>query len=376
MKSKIITAYSIKDLIKQIDRSIEKGFNPTLSFIYTSISYDIRQLITNLNKYSFFVFGATSVGEVFANKALGVNEVEESIVCMLIEVDPSAIAFKLLPVESKNYHEVGQQVGEWAKEQFEDTTIITATGGLLFDNDAYTQGILSSGIVYAFGGAAGDDFMLEDTFVFSGKNFTNHGAVILALDNSKIEVIGSRAFGWIGIGKEKIVTRAEGNVVYEIDNRPAVEFYANYLKSNMSRMPQIGLEYPLEVNMRNGQVSYRAVLGMNDDGSMVFAGHVEEKSKVRMSVPQGKEIIDHVERSITKSLEGHKDFQAEVALVFPCCSRKEVLGSFTIEEIERASKIANCPLIGCFVYGEIGAFPGGYGFHNETFITVLLREKD
>jgi len=376
MKSKIINAYSIKDLIKQIDQNLEKGFQPSLSFIYTSISYDIRQLIAKLNKYSFFVFGATSVGEVFADKKLGANEVEESIVCMLIEVDPSAIAFKLLPVESKEYIEVGKQVGEWAKSQFEDTTIITATGGLLFDNDAYTQGILSSGIVYAFGGAAGDDLMLEDTFVFSGKNFTNHGAVVLALDNSKIEVIGSRAFGWIGIGKEKIVTRAEGNVVYEIDNSPAVEFYANYLKSNMSRMPQIGLEYPLEVNMRNGQVSYRAVLGMNEDGSMVFAGHVEEKSKVRMAVPQGKEIVDHVDRSITQSLEGTKNFEPEVALVFPCCSRKEVLGSFAIEEIERAFNIAKCPLIGCFVYGEIGAFPGGYGFHNETFVTVLLREKE
>jgi hypothetical protein len=377
MKSKIINAYSIKDLIKQIDENTGKGFKPSLAFIYTSISYDIRQLITKLNKYSFSIFGATSVGEVFADKKLGANEVEESIVCMLIEVNPDAIAFKFLPVEGKEYHQIGKQVGEWAKSQFEDTTIITATGGLLFDNDAYTQGILSSGIIYAFGGAAGDDFMLEDTFVFSGKNFTNHGVVVLALDNSKIEVIGSRAFGWIGIGKEKIVTKAEQNIVYEIDNRPAIEFYANYLKANMRRMPQIGLEYPLEVMMRNGQVSYRAVLGMNkEDGSMIFAGHVEEKSKVRMSVPQGKEIIDHVDRSIRKSLEGHEDFQADVALVFPCCSRKEVLGTFTIEEIERASEIANCPLIGCFVYGEIGAFPGGYGFHNETFITVLLREKD
>ena len=376
MKSKIINAYSIRDLIEQIDHNLEKGFQPSLSFIYTSISYDIRQLITELNKYPFFVFGATSVGEVFANKKLGANEVEESIVCMLIEVDPSAIAFKLLPVEGAEYKEVGKQVGEWAKSQFEDTTIITATGGLLFDNDAYTQGILSSGIIYTFGGAAGDDLMLEDTFVFSNKNFTNHGAVVLALDNSKIEVIGSRAFGWIGIGKEKIVTKAEGNIVYEIDNAPAVEFYANYLKSNMSRMPQIGLEYPLEVNMRNGQVSYRAVLGMNEDGSMVFAGHVEEKSKVRMAVPQGKEIVDHVDRSIVESLEGHSEFEPEVALVFPCCSRKEVLGSFTIEEVERAFSVAKCPLIGCFVYGEIGAFPGGYGFHNETFVTVLLREKE
>jgi hypothetical protein len=96
-----------------------------------------------------------------------------------------------------------------------------------------------------------------------------------------------------------------------------------------------------------------------------------------MAVPQGKEIIEHVERSITKAItDKGDDFQPEVALVFPCCSRKEVLGSFTIKEIEIAYGAAKCPLIGCFVYGEIGAFPGGYGFHNETFVTVLLREKE
>ncbi len=377
MTSKLISAYAIEDLIDEIDESSKNGFKPSLAFVYTSVSYDIRKLVAELNKYPFLILGSTTVGEVFANEELGVQELEESIVCMLVDVNPDAIALKLLPVDGDNYHDIGTEIGDWAKSKFDDVSVITTTSGLMFDNDAYTQGILSSGIVYAFGGSAGDDLILKDTFVFSGENFTNHGTVVLAIDNSKIEVVGSRAFGWLGIGKEKIVTRASKNIVYEIDNKPAIEFYKNYLKIDTISMPQTGIEYPLEVRMRNGQVVFRAVLDINEEeGSLIFAGHVEEKSKVRISAPQGKDIIKYVDESIRKSIEEAGDFKADIALIFPCCSRKQVLGAFAKEEIEVAYKAVGCPLVGFFAYGEIGAFPGGYGFHNETFVTALLREKE
>ncbi|SHO80551.1 hypothetical protein MNB_SV-15-70 [hydrothermal vent metagenome] len=377
MKSKIISAYSIEDLIDEIDEVVKSDFKPSLAFIYTSVTYDVRKLEAELHKYKFLVFGATTVGEVFANEEFGVNELEESIICMLVDINPDAIDLKLLSVDGDDYYKVGEQVGEWAKSTFKDSSIITATAGLMFDNDAYTQGILSRGIVYAFGGAAGDDLILKDTFVFSNQNFTNHGIVALAIDNSKIDVIGARAFGWVGIGKEKIVTKAKKNIVYEIDNRPAIEFYKNYLQITTIQMPQTGIEYPLEVTMKNGQVVYRAVLDINEDnGSLIFAGHVEEKSKVRISAPQGKEIINYVEDSLNNVIEENNNFQPDITLVFPCCSRKQVLGALTSKEIEVAYKATKAPLIGCFVYGEIAAFPGGYGFHNETFVSALLKEKE
>ena len=377
MKSTLISAYSIEDLAEEIEEKIKEGFQANLAFVYASVSHDIRGLVTALNKYPLLVLGATTVGEVFANEEFGVQELEESIVCMLVEVNPNAIALKLLPVEGDDYHAVGSQVGEWAKSKFEDVSIITTTSGLMFDNDAYVQGILSSGIEYAFGGSAGDDLILKDTYVFSSENFTTHGVVVLALDNSKIEVVGSRAFGWVGIGKEKLVTKASKNIVYEIDNKPAVEFYKSYLKIESIDMPQTGIEYPLEVQMRGGQVVYRAVLDIDEsNGSLVFAGHVEEKSKVRISAPQGKDIMKYVDESIRKAIKERDDFNADLALIFPCCSRKQVLGAFAKDEIDIAYKASNCPLVGFYAYGEIGAFPGGYGFHNETFVTALLKEKE
>jgi len=375
MKSTIINTNSIDELIEQIDREIERGLEITLAFIYSSVAYDIGSLVDSLKRYKFLILGATTAGEIFANEEYGINEKEETILSMLISIDPEAIALKLSHVKSDDYT-MGREIGLWAKSHFDDTTIITTTAGLAFDNDFYMQGILSSGIEYVFGGAAGDDLMLKDTFIFSGEEYSRYGVVALALDNSKIDVVGARAFGWVGIGKERIVTKASKNIVYEIDGRPAIEFYKNYLQIESIDIPQVGIEYPLEVTMLNGEIVYRAVMNIgDDDNSLIFAGHVEERSKVRISAPQGKAIIDYVGRSISDSLSNRDDFTPEVALVFSCCSRKQVLGSFVIREIEEAYKIVNCPLTGLFVYGEIGAFPGGYGFHNETFVTVMLSQR-
>jgi hypothetical protein len=377
MTSTIINAYSISDLTHKINNHMSNSFKPTLAFIYASPRYNIRKLVVELNNYPFLVLGSTTVGEIYANEELGVHEKEESIVCMLLDIDPNAIALRLAQIEDNRYYEAGEQIGKWALKHFDDPTIITITSGLDFDNDAYTQGITSKNIEYAFGGAAGDDLILKDTFVFSKENYSNHGIITLAIDRAKVDVIGARAYGWTGIGKERIITKAEKNIVYEVDGKPAIDFYKNYLNITADDMPQVGIEYPLEVKMRNGQVVYRAVLDIDEEnGALIFAGHVEEKSKVRLSSAKGRVIIDHVKESIEKVLDENKDFKPEVGLLFPCCSRKQVLGDLAIKEIEAIYSTAKVPLVGFFAYGEIGAFPGGYGFHNETFVTAFLSEKE
>ncbi|CAA6820700.1 MAG: Unknown protein [uncultured Sulfurovum sp.] len=376
MNSITISTYSINKLIEKIDHAISGGFKPTLAFIYVSPTYNIRKLVAEINKYSFLVLGATTVGEIFANSEAGVQEKEESIVCTLVEIDPSAIALKVIQVDGNRYFSVGEELSEWAKKEFANPAIITVTSGLSFDNDAYTQGIISKGVEYIFGAAAGDDLILKDTFVFSKENHTNHGIVALAVDRDKIELIGARGFGWVGIGKERIITKAVNNIVYEIDGKKAIDFYKKYLNVTAADMPQVGIEYPLEVTMRNGQVVFRAVLEINEElGALIFAGHVEEKSKIRLSSSKGTGMIENVTESIKDTLSANKGFEPELVLVFPCCSRKQVLGNLVIKEIETVYNQTKVPLVGFFAYGEIAASPGTQGFHNETFVSVLLSTK-
>jgi len=116
---------------------------------------------------------------------------------------------------------------------------------------------------------------LKETFVFSRDNFSNHGVVTLVIDRDKVDIRGARAFGWIGIGKERIVTKSHNNVVYEIDGKPAVDFYVKYLDISPDEpIPPIGIEYPLEVTMKSGLVVYRAIMGVDEEKrALIFAGH-------------------------------------------------------------------------------------------------------
>ncbi len=379
MKNMIINAYSIDSLLKKIEMAIRDGFNPSVAFIYSSIQHNIKKMVVGLEKYKFIVMGSTTAGEIFANENLGVNEVDGTIVAMLLDINPTALAFKFSSLENEtSYFQMGKNIGIWAKYKFKNPAIITITSGLDFDNDAYTQGLTHQGIEYIFGGSAGDDMRLKETFVFSKDNFSNHGVITLVLDRDKIDIVGSRAFGWVGIGKDRIVTKAEDNIVYEVDGNPAIDFYKDYLNiTDNEDIPAIGIEYPLEVTMKSGLVVYRAVLGIDEEkNALIFAGHVEEKSKIRISAPQGEGIVKYVGNSIDKALQERPDFKPEIGLVFPCCSRKQVLGNLAVKEIELAYKCSKVPLIGFYAYGEIGAFPGGYAFHNETFVTALLSEKE
>ena len=376
MRSVNIHEKSITKLIESIDNYIAKGMVPSLAFIYISSKFSVKKLVERLDKYSFLIVGGTTSGEIYGNEEEGSFEIEGQIVSMLVEVNPKALALTLVDVDDEDTYRVGEEIGVWAKKYFEDSSIITLTSGLDFDNDSYTQGIVSKGIEYIFGGATGDDLSLKETLIFTNSRFSNKGVVALALDRSKIDIIGSRAFGWGGVGKVRIVTKAIKNIVYEIDGIPAMDFYTQYLDIDSSQMHLVGLEYPLEVRRRNGQMIYRAVIDFDEElKSLTFAGHVEEKAQVRISTPRGKSIIKYVEESVNKSLEENPNFTPELALVFPCCARKQVLGHLAYLEIEAVQKASNVPVVGFFAYGEIGAFPGGYGFHNETFVTAFLEEK-
>jgi len=379
IKTEIISTYSIQKMVEKLNAVLATGLNPTLAIIYSSPIFDIPSLVDALSPYDFLIMGSTTAGEVFANENFGVCEKEESIVIMLLELPLEAMRLRFIPVKNEFHFQLGKEVALLAKKEFDNSAIITLTSGLTFDNDAFVQGIVSNGVEHVFGGVAGDDMHLHETMIFTNKQFSSYGVLALILNKDLIEVIGSRAFGWLGMGRERIVTKSHKNYVYEIDGLPAINFYKTYLNitNNDDEIPSIGIEYPLEVTLKNGQIVYRAVLGIEEQTkALIFAGHVEENARVRISVAQGDMIIDKVGESISETLKNHPNFQPQVAFLFPCCSRKQVLGHLAVKEIESAYNVASVPSIGFFTYGEIATNNQHNGFHNETFVTVLLALKD
>jgi hypothetical protein len=55
--------------------------------------------------------------------------------------------------------------------------------------------------------------------------------------------------GWHPFGPDRLITKSHKNVLYEIDGRPALALYKQYLGEHAAGLPVAGLMFPLELRI-------------------------------------------------------------------------------------------------------------------------------
>ena len=180
--------------------------------------------------------------------------------------------------------------------------------------------------------------------------------------------------GWQGVGREAVVTRAKGNVVYEIDDEPVIDFYRHYFGSN-----ELVLSNPLAVyDADSNRYFLRAPMEWDEEqGAATFLGSIPEGATVHISMASTEEILAGAGASIDEALDGYPEpFKPEGALVASCAVRHFLLGTRTGDELERIRQGVgmDLPVTGFYAFGEISPFGESTAprFHNETCVTVLL----
>ncbi|MDQ6764276.1 MAG: FIST C-terminal domain-containing protein, partial [Bacteroidota bacterium] len=232
-----------------------------------------------------------------------------------------------------------------------------------------------------YGGLAGDDLTMKASYVFSNQYESSTGLIALIIDNDKVNIAGLATSGWDNIGVEKTITKSEGNIVYTIDDEPAVDVFVKFFQftesvDNRSEIIAMNFaQYPLQLKKDNGNVVLRAPLMVDiESRALIFAGGIPQGSKVQFSVPPGFDLIDKTaERvSVLKDTIANPD----AIIIFSCKARHLALGPIMEDEAGKLRAIWNKPLIGFFTYGEIGTAKDSVcDFHNETCSMVLLEEK-
>jgi hypothetical protein len=369
MKSRLFTVTSVEQIEPQLQDVRQEGLAPTLAMVFSSIAHNPKAIGATFNKFDIDVFGATTSGEITN------DEIHEgSIVVMLLDISRDAYRLNLFDGEGKNYYQVGQSVAEWSKTIYDNPAFMVVSSGLHTDGEQIVNGIISTmeSQVPLFGGCAGTDPGMEETFVFSASQVVASGAVALIFDRHAIEVNGIAASGWRGIGTPKTITKAEGNIVYSIDDEPALDVYNKYL--NIGDDPTLAYEYPLSLMRDDGSAVMRGVMLVNEDKSLTYGGTIPEGAQVRFSMPPGLEIIDH---AIEKVSEFNRQTPgADAIVLFSCKGRHLALGPMVEDEISAIHKLWNVPLVGFFTYGEIGPLPQGRcDLHNHTLVPVIINEK-
>ncbi len=379
MLAKTIKGTTAHDIELALSQSLADGYKPTLAIVFISVKQDSEAVCSLLNDEGIQVFGATTSGEFISPEIL-----EGGIVIMLLDMNPAF--FKLLFFETGEHTTLAnaRQLGIEGKNTFANPAFIIATGWLHIDGEKIIDGIMegSGKEITVFGGMAGDDLALQAPLVFTGGKSSVKGLLALIIDEDKIAVNGIATCGWKAVGTTKTVTKSIGNIVYTIDDKPALDMVVKYLgvdidlDSGKDVVTHIGAYYPLQLERENvAPVMRTAMFANKEDRSLICAGNVPQGSKVRFSLPPD---FDAIEKVVEECIELKNDKQqaADALIMFSCISRRLSFGIMMSEEIEQVQQVWDAPMIGFFSYGEFGrSRTGKHEFHNNTCCVLVLKEK-
>ena len=369
MNAEVFSVDSIEQIEGNIQSVLRKGLVPTLAIVFSSVTHNLEQLGSIFAKHNIEVFGASTSGEITNDEVH-----EESIAVMLLEIRRDAYRLNVFDGKGKTSNQVGQNVAEWVQTVYDDSACMVISAGLHADGEQIVKGIIykMERHVPLFGALAGDDLRREETFVFSASQVIANGVLALIFDRNAVELQGIAISGWKGVGTPKTITKAEGNIVYRIDDEPVLDVYNKYL--NLGDDYSLAAEYPIRLIRDDGSSVMRAVSQVNEDKSIVFAGTVPEGAKVRFSVAPGFEIIEHTLEHLSEFSKQNP--RSDAIVLFSCKGRHLALGPMVEDEISGIRKLWKVPLVGFFTYGEFGpGLQGRCDFHNHTLVPVLINEK-
>src|SRR6056297_73690 len=387
MNAKSIKGISTDEIQTGLEQSMADGFQPTLAIVFLSVKQDREAVSKLLDEKDIQIFGATTAGEFID------GDVEEgSIVMMLLDIDPVYFKLEFLEINQKAALEDAKKLGVIGKETFQNPALIIATGGVFIDGDHIIDGIIqgfgnpassTEKEVTVFGGMAGDDLIAEKPLVFTNGKSKDNAIIALIIDEDKIDVRGIASCGWEAIGTTKTVTKSEGNIVYTIDDKPALDMLMKYLGVEVKQDDNPGVVaflnswyYPLQLERENGDKVIRATRFANSENrSLICTGSVPQGSQIKFSLPPD---FDAIETVVTEceSIKDNAQQQADALIMFSCVSRHLSFGALMKEEIDQVKSVWNAPMAGFFTYGEYGKSKiGNNEFHNNACCVVALKEK-
>jgi len=129
-----------------------------------------------------------------------------------------------------------------------------------------------------YGGCAGyryTDAQNPTNYIFTNKKFTDFGALFLIINNDKVEVSGMASGGWESVGIEKNITKAEGNIIYTIDDQPAWDTFVKYYNTEENLW-----KFPLQILEEGKRPVLRSAMFQNiEDRSLIWWRKNTEKCK-------------------------------------------------------------------------------------------------
>lgn len=237
------------------------------------------------------------------------------------------------------------------------------------------------------GGSSADDFNFKASYQFyNGKAYTD--ALILLSLISHVKISTGTESGFKPTSKTFVVTKCNGRIIYELNNKPAAKVLAEAYGSTVKELAKWennGFQKCFFLNEKSpiliveGPNIYRvAVFHMINpkDNSIVLGSGVADYTAISIGKGTKKDIIDAAPKAL-KSAMNNVGGELAAVICFDCDLRLMALKNDIIKEQKEIKNIiGNTPVIGFFTNGEQCFLGDSSSAHvNYTITCIAISNK-
>ena len=317
-----------------------------------------------------------------AGEITGTNVLSDGLAYTAIEFEKSAFEIVSASIleHNKESFATGKVLAERINKNGLKHVFVLSEGSFVNGSELINglSSVLDADIAIT-GGLCGDDARFEKTLCGYNRPAKEGEVVLIGLYGDSLEISFANYGGWFSFGPERLITKSSGNVLYELDHRPALDLYKKYLGDKASELPQAALLYPLSVQFEHKKKPLvRTILNIDEDtNAMVLAGDAPEGSRVNLMMATVDGIVDGASEAAKRAVE-HRNSPPELAILVSCVGRKLVMHQRVEEEIEEVCEVLgkNTTLTGFYSYGELAPFADDRicELHNQTMTLTLISE--
>lgn len=324
------------------------------------------------------LIGCSTGGEI-----LGADVIDQSVVASSISFDKTLLEVAKTDISSAEESFVaGEKLAEMLNKPNLKNIFILSDGTNVNGSDLIKgiYNIVDKKIIVT-GGLAGDGADFKKTLVGLNEAPCSNNIVAIGFYGDSIQIGYGSVGGWDGFGPERVITKSKDNILYELDGKPALDLYKQYLGDEAAGLPGSALLFPLSIKPdKNSEHDVvRTVVGIDEEShAMIFAGDIPEGYIAQLMKGNFDNLVEGANKAA--ALANIKaDGENCLAILVSCIGRKLLLGQFISDETEAVAEVFGnkVPTIGFYSYGEIchQQFTGKCGLHNQTMTVTLLYEQ-
>jgi hypothetical protein len=374
------------------DQALENAgiVKPDIVFMFASIGYDQRSLLRAVRETT----GGSPLSGCSAEGTINGDDADESnfsVVVTVISSEELQWTNGLAKGLGADSRAVGQRVAQDLLPHLSSDTIglFVFPDGLIDYLDDFFAGLEgnlpSEQFLPLWGGGAGNNFNLEEpTYQYCDDKVVSNG-VTFALPSGRAQASWAISHGMVPMGGERNVARSQGNVIYEIDGKPAIEVLKEYLPEHaliedhdwMPYAISLALVFEAPSYMKDEEYVVRGVPAVRmADGSITVQTEVQDGTSVWFSSRDKEKISTRFDQMAGQIKEQLGDEKPKLVFQFECLTRGKLM--FREQERQeilrrfRQSVDPDVPWAGFYTIGEIGPVEKHNDRHLYTSVVLAL----